>query len=266
MSGGTPTTLAFGIVIALMSYLSLVLGELVPKSLGLRAAERYALLAAKPLAALARAMRPIVWLLTASSNLLLRPFRDRTNFIEGRISAAELQHMVSQAAEAGDVHEQAGELASRALRLDKMPLKDAMIPREQIDALPYDAPPARVRDFLLERLRSRIPVYAGTLDNIVGYISAKDFIALAWEGQLVVLADLLRPIKLFPDTVLAVEVLRFMRDEHQHIAMAIDGNGAVSGLVTLEDLMETIVGEVFSEHDQDRADATADRDHLTERR
>ena len=82
---------------------------------------------------------------------------------------------------------------------------------------------------MLERLRSRIPVYAGTLDKIVGYISAKDFIALAWEGQLVVLADLLRPIKLFPDTVLAVEVLRYMREEHQHIAIAVDATAPSPG-------------------------------------
>jgi putative hemolysin len=257
---------AFGLVIAALSYLSLVLGELVPKSLGLRAAERYALLAAKPLWAMARATRPFVWLLTASSNLLLKPFRDQTNFVESRISAAELQQMVSQAAQAGDVHEHAGELAARALRLDKLPLRDAMIPRDQIDAIPVDASPERVRDFLLERLRSRIPVYVGTLDHVIGYISAKDFIALAWEGQLVVLADLLRPIKLFPETVLAVEVLRYMRDEHQHIALATDAKGAVSGLVTLEDLMETIVGEVFSEHDFSREarDLTVEnRDRLT---
>ena len=260
---------AFGLVIAALSYLSLVLGELVPKSLGLRAAERYALLAAKPLWAMARAMRPFVWLLTASSNLLLKPFRDQTNFIESRISAAELQQMVSQAAQAGDVHEHAGELASRALRLDKLPLRDAMIPRDQIDAIPVDASPERVRDFVLERLRSRIPVYVGSLDQVIGYISAKDFITLAWEGQLVVLADLLRPIKLFPETVLVVEVLRYMRDEHQHIALAVDANGAVSGLVTLEDLMETIVGEVFSEHDFSREarDLTVDnRDRLTRSR
>jgi putative hemolysin len=243
---------AFGVVIAGLSYLSLVLGELVPKSLGLRAAERYALFAAKPLWAIARATRPIVWLLTTSSNILLRPFRDRTTFVESRISVSELQQMVSNAAEAGDVHEHAGELAARALKLDKLQLYEAMVPRAQIDALPFDAPPERVRDFLLERLRSRIPVYAGTLDHIVGYISAKDFITLAWEGQLVVLADLLRPIKLFPETVLAAEVLRFMRDEHQHIALAVDTHGAISGLVTLEDLMETIVGDVFSEHDVQR--------------
>jgi putative hemolysin len=250
---------AFGIVIALVSYLSLVIGELVPKSLGLRAAERYALWAARPLALLARVARPVIWLLTKSSNLLLRPFRDSTSFVEGRISAAELQHMVSQAAEAGDVHAQAGQLAAQALRLDKLPLHEAMIPREQIDALPIDAKPDQVRDFVLERLRSRIPIYAGTLDTIVGYISAKDFIALAWEGQLVVLPDLLRPIKLFPETVLAVEVLRFMRDEHQHIAIAVDAQGVVSGLVTLEDLMETMVGEMLSEHDLARAIMAKDR-------
>jgi putative hemolysin len=241
---------AFGIVVALVAYLSLVLGELVPKSLALRGGEVYALLVARPLLALAWLARPFVWLLTASSNLVLRPFSDRTNFMEARVSTEELQQMVGEAAKSGELHEQASELASRALAFDKLSLQEVMVPRNRIDALPRNANHQQVQRFLLDEQRSRIPVYDGTLDNVVGYVSAKDAVALAWEGNLIVLHDLLRPVKLFPETVPAIEVLRFMRREHQRLAIAVDEHGVVSGLVTFEDLVEELVGEVFSEHEE----------------
>jgi putative hemolysin len=243
---------ALGIVVVLISYLSLVLGELVPKSLALRLAEGYALVVAKPLQGLAWLARPIVWFLTASSNLVLRPFRDRTTFMEARISKEELQQMVEEAAETGALHEHASEIASRALEFDKLTLREVMIPRNRLDALPLRAGPDQVRRFMLEERRSRVPVYDGTVDNIVGYVSAKDISALAWERQLIVLKDLLRPIKVFPETVPAIEVLRFMRRERQRIAIAVDEHGVVSGMVTFEDLVEELVGDFFSEDEQDQ--------------
>ena len=127
-----------------------------------------------------------------------------------------------------------------------------MIPRNRIDALPINANQDQVRRFLLEERRSRVPVYEGSLDNIVGYVSAKDIVALAWEGKLFVLQDLLRKVKVFPETVQAIEVLRFMRREHQRLAIAVDEHGVLSGMVTFEDLVEELVGEVFSEHEEDR--------------
>jgi len=243
---------ALAIVVALVSYLSLVLGELVPKSLALRAAERYALWIARPLAALSWLAKPVVWALTASSNVLLRPFSDRTNFVEARISKEELQQMVDEAAKTGALHEDAGELASRALAFDKLVLRDVMIPRDHIDALPKNATTAQVRQFLLERRRSRFPVYEGSLDNLTGYVSAKDVVALAWEGKLVVLSDMVRPVKVFPETLAAIEVLRFMRSERLRMAVAVDEHGAVSGIVTFEDLVEELVGDVVSEHEDQR--------------
>jgi putative hemolysin len=243
-------TAALAIVVGLISYLSLVLGELVPKSMALRAGEVYALLMARPLKALSWIARPIVWLLTASSNMFLRPFSDRTNFMEVRISKEELQQMVEEAAESGAVHEHASEIASRALELDKLRLGAVAIPRNRIDALPLQASTEQIRQFVLEHQRSRIPVYEGaegTLDNIVGYVSAKDIVGLAWHGKLIVLKDLLRPVKVFPESVLAVEVLRYMRRERQRLVVAVDEHGVLSGMVTFEDLVEEIVGEVFSE-------------------
>jgi putative hemolysin len=157
--------------------------------------------------------------------------------------------MVEEAAESGALHEHASEIASRALEFDKLTLREVMIPRNRIDALPLRANTDQVQTFMLENRRSRIPVYDGTLDNIVGYVSAKDISALAWEGRLIVLQDLLRPVKLVPETMPAIEVLRFMRRERQRIALAVDEHGVLSGMVTFEDLVEELVGDMFSERD-----------------
>jgi putative hemolysin len=240
---------AFVVVVAIVSYLSLVIGELVPKSLALRYGESYALVVAKPLAALSYAIKPLVWFLTASSNLLLRPFSDSTNFTEARVSKEEIEQMVDEAARTGAIHEHASELASRALQFDRLALRDVMISRSHIDALPRSASADEIRRFLLEERRSRVPVYDGSIDNIAGYVSAKDVVSLAWEGKLFLLGDLLRPVKLFPETVAAIEVLRYMRRERQRIAIAVDEHGVVSGMVTFEDLVEELVGDIFSEHE-----------------
>jgi magnesium and cobalt exporter, CNNM family len=249
-AGRKADDLALAIVVVLVSFLSLVLGELVPKSLALRRGELYALIMAKPIAALSRIAKPIVWLLTATSNLVLRPFSDRTNFSESRISKEELEQMVDEAAKTGAIHEHASELASRALDFDRLVLSDVMLPRARIDALPLKASMDQIRRFLLEERRSRIPVYDRSPDDFVGYVSAKDIVSLAWDGGPVVLADLLRGVKFFPETVPAIEVLRFMQRERQRIAIALDEHGVVSGMVTFEDLVEELVGDIFSEHDE----------------
>jgi len=251
---------ALAIVVVLISFFSLVLGELVPKSLALRRGEWYALLIAKPIAGLSRLARPIVWLLTATSNLVLRPFSDRTNFAEARISKEELEQMVDEAAKTGAIHEHASELASRALDFDRLRLSDVMLPRARIDALPLHASIDQIRRFLLEERRSRIPVYDRSLDDIAGYVSAKDVVSLAWDGGPVVLTDLLRGVKFFPETVAAIEVLRFMRRERQRIAIAVDEHGLVSGMVTFEDLVEELVGDIFSEHNEEAPALTREAD------
>lgn len=242
--------IALAIVVVFISYFSLVLGELVPKSLALRASEPYALLIAGPLQALSWIARPMVWFLTASSNLVLRPFADRTDFMETRISTEELQQMVEEAADAGDLDEHAGEIVSRALEFDKLTLRDVMVPRNRIDALPLDTTIDQLRDFLLTKRRTRIPIHDGPLDNVVGYVSARDIVALAWEKEAIVLKDLLRPVKIYPETVPAIDVLRFMRRERNRLAIAVDEHGALCGMATFDDLVDELVGEVFSEHEE----------------
>lgn len=246
--GERAEAVALALVIALVSYLSIVAGELVPKSLALRSAERYALLAARPLRALAFVARPVVWFLSASANLLLRPFGDRTTFTETRHSAEELQQLVGEASKAGTIHPEAGEIAARALELPGLNAADVMVPRLQVASIPRHAPPEQVRAILLEHTHSRMPIWEGRADNVVGYVSVKDLLALAWEQRLIVLEDVMRPAHFVPPGKPAVELLKEMRSWRSPFAVVVDERGGMSGIVTMEDLLEELVGEIFSEH------------------
>jgi putative hemolysin len=239
---------ALGLVVAVISYLSIVIGELVPKSLALHRPEAYALLVARPLLALSWIARPVVRLLTASSNVLLVPLGDRTTFTETRHSAEELQHIVEEAAKAGTVHPQVGEIASRAIDFADLTAGDVMVPREQLVMLPRHATADDIRRLLLEHGHSRIPLYEDRVDNVVGYLNVKDILAMAWERELIVLDDLVRPAYFVPDATAAVELLQEMRRRHVLIAMVVDERGGMEGIVTMEDLVEELVGEIFSEH------------------
>jgi putative hemolysin len=242
--------IALGVVVALVSFLSLVLGELVPKSLALRASERYALLVARPLLALSSLARPVVWILTQASNVVLRPFGDRTTFTESRLSVEEIEQLVDEAGKVGALDAPTAEIASRALAFRDLTAGDVMVPRSRVVALPRDAPPDELRRLLLEEGRSRMPVYDGTLDDIVGYVMAKDLAAMAWERQLIVLDDLLRPVHFVPASARAVHVLRELQRRRTQIAVVVDEHGGVAGLLTLEDLVEELVGEIVGEQEQ----------------
>jgi putative hemolysin len=241
---------ALAIVIALVSYLSLVFGELVPKSLALRASEAYALLVARPLRTVAWLARPLIWALTRSSNLVLRPFGDSTSFSEARHSPEELQQLVEEAGKTGSLDEGTSEIASRALDFGGLTAADVMIPRNRVNGIPRGASPAEVRRMFLEEGHSRMPVYEGTLDNIVGYITARDVLAVAWQSDLVVLEDILRPPLFVPTTAPAIRVLKELQRRHMRIAFVVDEHGGLAGLVTLEDLVEELVGDLFSEDEK----------------
>jgi putative hemolysin len=239
---------ALGLVVALVSYLSIVVGELVPKSLALRGAERYALLVAPPLRFLAWLARPLVWFLTASSNLVLRPFGDRTTFTEARLSPDELQQLVEEAAEAGTLHPQAGEIASRALDFAGLTAAEVMVPRQEVVALPARASQEELRRVLLKHSHRRLPVFEGSIDNVVGYVAARDVLERVWSGEPFDLGALMRPAYFVPETKPAIDLLQEMRTRRLPLALVVEEMGGLAGLVTLEDLLEELVGEIFSEH------------------
>jgi putative hemolysin len=241
--------LAFGSVIALISFLELVLGELVPKSLALRFSDSYSFLVARPLLALSQVMRPLVWVLTACSNFVLRFFGDRTTFTETRLSRDELQQLVEEAAKTGSVDPRASEIASRALGFGEVTVAEVMVPRTRVVALRRGSSADEVQRVILEEGHSRMPVYEGTVDNIVGYVVARDVLALAWEKGLVVLEDILRTVYKVQDHTSAVDLLREMQRRRAQMAVVLDDGGGLAGLVTIEDLVEELVGDIFSEDD-----------------
>lgn len=242
---------ALAVVVAIISFLSIVLGELVPKSLALRASERYALFIARPLRGLSWLMRPLVWFLTASSNLVLRAFGDRTTFTEARLSKEELQQLVDEAATAGALDPRAGEIAYRALDFGDTRIGAVMVPRAEMVTVSRDATRGELLRLLTERSHTRMPVCLRreAPDDIVGYVTARDLIALvaANDGRTVV--DVVRKVLFVPETRLAVEVLKDMQQTRDQIALIVDGAGSVTGLVTLEDVVEELVGEIFGEHE-----------------
>ncbi|HMI85592.1 MAG TPA: hemolysin family protein, partial [Polyangiaceae bacterium] len=240
--------LALAVVIIGVSYLSIVVGELVPKSLALRNAERYALLVGRPLLALAWLARPFVWTFTKTSNALLKPFRDQTTFTETKYSIEELQQLVGEATKAGSVHPEAGEIASRAFDFAGLSAVDVMVPRQEVVMLPRKATASEVQQLLLEHIHTRLPVFDGAVDNVVGYVNVKDILAVAWDPRLFILEDLLRPAFFAPESLSALDLLKEMKQRRLPFAIIVDEQGGMAGIATMEDLVEELVGEIFSEH------------------
>jgi len=240
--------LSLALVVTLVSYLGLVVGELVPKSLALKAAEPYALFIGRPLLWLSAVARPLVWFLTASSNVLLRPFRDRTSFIEARLSPEELTDMVEEAAKAGTVNPRAGDIAARALRLPELVASDVMVPRPKVAVLRRDATLEDVRHAVTVHGHTRFPVVEGDVDHVVGYVSVKGVLASLWSGAEFALEPLVRPAYFVPERKSAVDLLTEMRTRHLPFGVVVDERGGMAGIVTLEDVVEELVGEIFSEH------------------
>lgn len=246
---GLGSVTALAVVVVMITFLEVVIGELVPKSLALRYADRYSFIMARPLLFIAQLLRPVVWLLAAVSNLFLRFFGDRTTFTETRLSRDELQQLVEEAAKTGSVDPRASEIASRALGFGEVTVAEVMVPRTRVVALRRGAPPEEVQQAILEEGHSRMPVYDGSIDNIVGYVVARDVLALAWEKGLVVLEDILRPPHKVPESTRALDLLREMQRRRTQMAVVVDDHGGLSGLVTTEDLIEELVGDIMSEDD-----------------
>jgi len=239
---------ALGLVVAMVAYLSIVIGELVPKSVALRAAEQYSLIVARPLLALSWLARPLIWLLTQSSNLLLKPFGDRTTFTEARYSPDEIQQLVEDAMKAGSLHPGSAEIASRALDFHELAVSEVMVPRQNVVMLPQDATAETIKRMVSERPHTRLPVYGSGPDDIVGYVHIKEIATRSWQAGTLELGDVLRPPFFVPETKPAVDLLRDMQARRVPLAIVVDERGGLAGVVTIEDLVEELVGEIFNEH------------------
>jgi putative hemolysin len=238
--------IALLIVVLPISYLSLVLGELVPKSLALRYSEQIACFVARPIEFLARVSSLFVKALTASSNFVLKLFGGDAGETASFISVDEIKSLIREGAAKGIFNETERELIHSVFEFTDTPVKAVMIPRTEIHAIEVHASLADVASGF-----SRIPVFEGELDKVIGILYNKDVFKALQEKSDFRLRDHLHPAFFVPSTLPISELLKQLQRRRLAMALVVNEFGEVEGLATLEDLVEEIVGEIRDEYDRE---------------
>jgi putative hemolysin len=245
---GIAGTAAFIAVTAFISYLSLVLGELVPKRLALQRSEGVALFVAATLDRVASLTRPIVWLLSVSTNAVVRMLGLDPRAGGDEVSEEELRDMVSTHGELGT--EERRVLTDVFGAADRQ-LGGVMIPRTEVSFLDADTPLADAARFVVDKPHSRYPVIGRTVDDVVGVVHVRDLLttALVDTGGARTVGDLARPVPLLPGSKPVLTALTEMRANRTHLAVVVDEYGGTDGIVTMEDILEELVGDIEDEYD-----------------
>lgn len=238
----------FALVIAVTTYFSLVVGELVPKQVALRAAEPIAVIAALPMATVARITAPFVWLLDNSSSLLLRILHVRHKG-EHALTAEELHMVFAEATRSGVIEEDERAIMTGIMRLADRPVRELMTPRTELDTIERRASEAEVRAAIKDSPHSLLPVTDGSPDNIVGVVKVRDLQAVLLAGKRLQVARLMKKAEIVPDQLDAMDALRLLQQSGVSMAMVHDEYGHLEGVVTPADLLSAIVGSFVSHQD-----------------
>ncbi len=245
-------TVAFLIAFSILTYLSVVLGELVPKAVALQKAEPLAVALAVPLDYLARFAHPVVWLLQVSANVVLRALRVKPA-PAGMIAYTreDIRHSVAAAEDVGELHEAEEEMLYKVFDFASKEVDAVMVPRPEVVGISVDMPPEEALTTVVDSPFTRYPVYRGSLDEIVGVLHVRDLFAAMHDLGIaaVQLESIVRPAYVVPETKDLAALLADFRREKQHMAIVVDEYGAMEGIVTLEDILEEIVGEIEDEFD-----------------
>jgi putative hemolysin len=244
-----PTMVATVLIGGGIVYFELILGELVPKALALRFTDTVAMIVATPLWWMARLAKGLVAILTASTRAVLWLFRLRDMGHRTFVSEEEIRHLVTEGRHQGVLDQTEEELIHSVFEFSETPVKKVMVPRPKIFALDVATPPGEVEHLIVEGGYTRIPVHDDTPDNIIGLVYIKDVLRLLERRQPIVLRKILHPVHFVPETKKVGELLKELQKRRTHMALVIDEHGSLVGLVTLEDLLEEIVGEIQDEYD-----------------
>jgi len=255
----TSETLGFSLVIILTTYASLVIGELVPKQVALRSPEPIAVVVARPMRWLARAMTPFAWLLDRSSALVFRLLRLKRES-EDQVTAEELQLVVAEAATAGVLEESERALISSVVRLADRPIREVMTPRTEVAWIDADADDETIRRKLIEAPHNRIPVAEGTVDRLIGVVQARDIVSCLLTDRPIDLRALMKPAPIVPDQIDAMDAMTTLRDSEVPMAFVHDEYGHFEGLVTPGNLLTALAGKFLSSVDFDNDPPLVERD------
>jgi len=245
-------TLAFVIAFSIVTFFSVTLGELVPKAIALQKAERVAVLVSVPIDVLQRVFYPLVWILQKSAEGVLRLFGMRPMRAGVVVHTEEdIRSMLAEAEEGGVIEEAEEEMIYKVFDFADKEVHEVMVPRPEVVGVPVGLPPHECLAAIIDSPFTRYPAYRGTLDEIVGILHVRDLFKALYDDGLdnVVVADILRPAYVVPETKDLGPLLTEFRRTNQHMAIVVDEYGATQGIVTLEDLLEEIVGEIEDEYD-----------------
>jgi putative hemolysin len=241
--GQAADPVAVVLVTMVLAYLTLVVGELAPKRIALQRPERWARRAARPLTVISILTRPAVWLLSRSTNLLVRlagadPRRQREEVTE-----EEVRDMIAT----GSVFRpEQRRILAEAIEVGERRLRDVLVPRRDVVAIPADASVAEAIGLLLGTTHGRAPVYRGDLDEVIGLVTLQDLVGA--EGPV---ASRVRPVVALPESMTVLDALRRFQAEREQLAIVLNEYGGTEGIITLEDLLEELVGEIYDEFDPD---------------
>ena len=247
-----PRGVAFVLSFIVLTYFSVTLGELVPKAIALQKAERLAIALATPTALLSRIAYPLVWLLNHSANAVLRLLRVKPA-PAGMIAFTreDIRHSVAAAEDVGEIESSEEEMLYKVFDFAEKEASDVMVPRPDVVGISIDLTPEEALHAVLESPYTRYPVYRESLDEIVGILHVRDLVSALHDPSIaeVELAALLRPAYVVPETKDLAALLPEFRRTNQHMSVVVDEYGSTVGVVTLEDLLEEIVGEIEDEFD-----------------
>jgi putative hemolysin len=244
-----------GLVVAVITYLSLIIGELVPKQIALRNAERIACLVAPAMSIVARVSSPAVSLLDASGRAVLRLF-GRDSAQETQVTEEEIRMLVAEAESAGVLESEERQMITGVMQLGSRPVRGVMTPRPEVDLVDLSQDPADIRKKIMESVHSRLPAHNGNPDEIVGVIQAKDMLDAYLKGRKPDPRRYLKKAPVIPDTMDALETVMRLKESEVHMGLVHDELGHFEGIVTSADILESIVGTFHTEEGAPEPEAT----------
>jgi len=252
----------FALVIALTTYFSLVVGELVPKQVALRAAVPIAIAMSLPMAFLAKVAAPVVWLLDASSGALIRLLGVKPGG-QSSVTAEELQMLFAEATRSGVIETEQHQMLAGVVRLAQRPVREVMTPRTDLDWIDVNADEEVARQLLEESPHSVWPVADGTPDKVMGLVRVREVLGALLAGEGLRLEELMRKAEVVPDQLDAVDALRVLQQADIAMAMVHDEYGHLDGIVTPVDLLTALVGDFASDQDPDDTPGIVEREDGT---
>jgi len=256
-------SIALAVVVLAITFVSLVLGELVPKRLALGNAEQLARVVARPMRLLSIVARPAVWFMGFATEAVLWLLGNRGASAESAVRVEDVEHLIKAGTSEGTFETADPSVALEALRLGERSVRDVMRPRIELEALDVDTPPEEVIGTVAMAGFSRLPVYEEDLDHIIGFVHIKDLFRHQHLGWPIQLRKLLHPALFVPETLPLNRLLELFREKSTQLAVVLDEFGGTEGVVTLEDLMEELVGEIRDEHNRDRQQSMVQREDGT---